>query len=58
MWNNDKKEGKGTINWVNSHEKYTGEWKQDLPHGYGEYFWYENKTEFKTFKNAYKGFWK
>ena len=46
------------MNWLNAHEKYCGEWKNDLPDGYGEYFWYENKVEFKIVKNIYKGFWK
>lgn len=46
------------MNWYSKHEKYNGEWKDDQPDGYGEYFWYENKVEYKIFKNMYKGYWK
>lgn len=44
QWKNDKKDGKGIMNWVNAHERYVGEWKEDLQDGYGEYYWCENKT--------------
>ena len=39
-WKENKKDGKGVMNWFNAHEKYIGEWKDDQPEGYGEYFWY------------------
>ena len=29
----------------------------NVPHGYGEYYWYENKTEYKILKTIYKGNW-
>lgn len=29
-WKYDKKEGYGTMNWVNSKEKYYGNWKDNL----------------------------
>ncbi len=32
------------MNWYKQNEKYEGEWVNNLLHGYGEYYWYENKT--------------
>jgi len=29
-WKLDKKEGYGTMNWINSREKYYGNWKDNL----------------------------
>lgn len=46
------------MNWADIHEKYAGEWKNDKQEGYGEYFWFDNKVEFKILKNIYKGEWK
>lgn len=41
----DRKKGKGTMNWVERRERYTGDWKQDLQCGYGEHVWIEERCD-------------
>lgn len=31
------------MTWLNPHEKYVGNWKNDVFDSYGEYYWYDNK---------------
>lgn len=33
------------MNWVESRERYTGDWKQDLQCGYGEHVWIEERCD-------------
>lgn len=39
---------KGLFLWPDG-RRYLGEYKDDLKHGYGEFYWVDNR--------AYKGFW-
>ena len=45
------------MNWYKEHEKYAGNWVDNSPHGYGEYYWFENKIEYKIIKTIFKGYW-
>lgn len=56
QFQNDKQNGQGTIYWITRNEKYTGEWKDGLPHGYGIHIWLDNKGN-KQLRNRYVGQW-
>ncbi len=46
------------MNWYSTFEKYEGEWKNDVPSGWGSYFWFQGKMDTKIIKTIYKGQWK
>lgn len=46
------------MNWAAHHERYRGSWENDVPHGHGEYYWFDNRIEYKIMKNLYRGQWK
>lgn len=50
-YKNDKREGQGTAYYPNG-DKYIGEWKNNSKSGFGEYFYFEDKT------SVYGKFWK
>lgn len=52
-WVLGKKQGKGVMQWYDSFEKYYGEWKEDLQHGYGVHICLEEKGEGKLLRNRY-----
>ena len=41
FWKKDKKCGRGVMLWRDVDEIYTGDWKDNLPDGMGEYIWSE-----------------
>ena len=45
------------MTWLSVHEKYEGDWKNDLPDGEGTYYWFEPKQDTRTIKTLYKGEW-
>jgi hypothetical protein len=53
---NDKQNGQGTIHWITTNEKYTGEWKDGQPHGFGIHIWLDSKGN-KQLRNRYVGQW-
>ncbi|CAK59186.1 unnamed protein product (macronuclear) [Paramecium tetraurelia] len=54
----DKKEGYGVMFWLNSNEKYYGEWKDNVQNGWGVHLWIEPKGEgSKYLRNRYEGEW-
>ncbi|CAD8091168.1 unnamed protein product [Paramecium primaurelia] len=54
----DKKEGQGVMFWLNSNEKYYGEWKDNVQNGWGVHLWIEPKGEgSKYLRNRYEGEW-
>ena len=44
--------------WVDKHEKYTGQWENNLQNGYGIHIWYETSSTFRGLRNRYVGEWK
>lgn len=38
-WKNDKKEGRGTMNWTDIREKYVGQWRNNYQEGWGVHIW-------------------
>mmetsp|Transcript_8362 Transcript_8362/g.8280 ORF Transcript_8362/g.8280 Transcript_8362/m.8280 type:complete len:631 (-) Transcript_8362:22-1914(-) len=48
--------GQGTMFWNTKKEKYTGEWKDSLTHGYGIHIWLDSKGN-KLLRNRYVGQW-
>lgn len=54
-WKLDKKEGQGTMHWLNNKEKYYGNWKNNLQNGFGVHIWLEGKGEGKLLRNRYEG---
>lgn len=53
---NDKQNGQGTMHWLTTNEKYTGEWKDGQPHGFGIHIWLDAKGN-KQLRNRYVGQW-
>ena len=46
------------MRWVDSHEKYTGEWLNNLQQGFGTHIWLDGRGEGKFMRNRYEGEWK
>ena len=50
--------GNGTMFWFDQMEKYSGQWENDMPNGYGISIWYELNKSLRSLKNRYIGQWK
>ena len=50
--------GNGFMIWNDVNEKYVGQWENNLQNGIGVHIYFENKGEFKMFRNRYFGEWK
>ena len=50
--------GNGYMVWFGKSEKYSGMWKNNVQNGMGIYIWYDNKNEYKYFRDRYVGEWK
>ena len=44
--------------WIETHEKYTGQWVNNLQNGFGIHTWFESSTNSRGFRNRYVGEWK
>lgn len=44
--------------WFDQMEKYSGQWENDMPNGYGISIWYEVNKSLRSLKNRYIGQWK
>ena len=50
--------GNGAMVWIETHEKYTGQWVNNLQNGFGIHTWFESSTNSRGFRNRYVGEWK
>ena len=50
--------GNGFMIWNDVNEKYVGQWENNLQNGIGVHIYFENKGEFKMFRNRFFGEWK
>lgn len=59
-WEFDQKCGQGAMQWKDVDEVYMGQWRNDLPHGFGEHIWGDNGSR-PSFKrqmcSIYRGEW-
>ena len=55
---NNSINGNGTMIWIETHEKYTGHWENNLQNGYGVHTWFEKSSNFRGLRNRYVGEWK
>lgn len=46
------------MHWIDSREKYTGEWINNQQHGWGIHLWLDSRGEGKFMRNRYEGEWK
>lgn len=44
----DKKNGQGTMNWVDKNEIYEGFWEDNKQNGFGRHLWLESTGELKS----------
>jgi hypothetical protein len=57
-WDNNKRNGMGTMHWLTSDERYEGNWEDNFQSGFGTHIWLEGSTENKLLRNRYIGYWK
>ena len=57
-WNNNKRNGMGTMHWLTSDERYEGKREDNFQSGFGTHIWLEGSTENKLLRNRYIGYWK
>ena len=54
-WKFNKKNGEGTMEWIDCKEKYQGNWSDDVPNGVGNLIWLETNNTIRLLKNRYSG---
>lgn len=42
-WAHDQRQGHGTMQWSTVQQRYTGQWLQGLPDGFGEHVWEQQR---------------
>ena len=54
-WDDNRKNGQGTLKWEDGSRKYVGNFKDDMRHGYGVYSWEHGSKQYKgNWRNGQK----